>query len=363
MLRSIFFLLLVFHGLIHLMGFTKAFNFAQVSQLTLPISKPAGAAWGIACLLFCATAFLFLLKKDVWWAWAAAAILLSQILIFMSWQDAKFGTTANLIVLLALAPAIGKWQFDHMAKAELTSFLTSPTPTSATISKEKIATLPPVVQRWLERSNVVDKPTIKRVHLFQKGEMRTAPDGKWMPVTAEQWFNTNPPGFIWLADVSMMPMVHLAGRDKYVDGRGHMLIKALSLVPVADSRGEKIDQGSMLRYLGELIWFPTAAVNDYLTWTEIDSTSAKATISHGGISAEGVFFFDKNGDMTAFEADRYYDRKGTATLERWRIEAKAWQEFEGVRMPVAFEVSWKLKEGDFTWFKLEVTNVIYDEAP
>ena len=27
------------HGLIHLMGFTKAFNYAEINQLTQPISK------------------------------------------------------------------------------------------------------------------------------------------------------------------------------------------------------------------------------------------------------------------------------------------------------------------------------------
>lgn len=40
MIRAIFGFLILLHGLIHLMGFLKAFHLADIEQLTLPISKP-----------------------------------------------------------------------------------------------------------------------------------------------------------------------------------------------------------------------------------------------------------------------------------------------------------------------------------
>ncbi len=33
---------------------------------------------------------------------------------------------------------------------------------------------------------------------------------------------------------------------------------------------KEIHQGTLLRYLAETMWFPTAALNDYLTWEEMD---------------------------------------------------------------------------------------------
>lgn len=39
MLRNILFFMLFFHGLIHLLGFVKAYGFADIKELTLPISK------------------------------------------------------------------------------------------------------------------------------------------------------------------------------------------------------------------------------------------------------------------------------------------------------------------------------------
>ncbi|MFP3361349.1 DUF6544 family protein, partial [Planococcus sp. SIMBA_143] len=73
---------------------------------------------------------------------------------------------------------------------------------------------------------------------------------------------------------------------------------------VADSSGPEIDQGTMLRYLAETIWFPSAALNDYIIWKHIDENNAEATMTYGDISATGVFTFNSEGDPTHFEAER-----------------------------------------------------------
>jgi hypothetical protein len=100
MLKIIFFIIIIVHGLIHLMGFVKAFKLAPMDQLTQPISKPVGLLWLLTALLFLAAVFLFLRRPEFWWIIAAPAIIISQVLIILSWRDAKFGTIANLIILL-----------------------------------------------------------------------------------------------------------------------------------------------------------------------------------------------------------------------------------------------------------------------
>lgn len=44
------------HGLVHLMGFAKAFGYAELPQLTQPISAEMGVAWLAAGLLVIASA-------------------------------------------------------------------------------------------------------------------------------------------------------------------------------------------------------------------------------------------------------------------------------------------------------------------
>ena len=51
--------LLVIHGLIHLLGFVKAFDLAQPAQLQAPISRPLGILWLSAALLLVVAAGCF----------------------------------------------------------------------------------------------------------------------------------------------------------------------------------------------------------------------------------------------------------------------------------------------------------------
>jgi len=361
-LKAIFAAIIIIHGLIHLLGFVKAFHLAEVNQLTQAIPKSTGLLWLIAALLFITVAVIFLLKYKWWWMVAVPALVLSQLLIFMYWQDAKYGTIANVMVLVGIVIGYGTWSFNTMVKNELETFVTPAISAKKTVTEEMLGGLPPVVQKWLERSKVTGKEVAHSVHLKQVGAMRTAPDGRWMPVEAEEWFITEQPGFIWTADVKAAPGIHLAGRDKYENGKGHMLIKLLSLITVADARGKETDQGTMLRYLAEMVWFPSAALNDYIQWKQLDAATAEATMTYGGITAPGWFKFDEDGDVVSFQAERYYDRKGGATLENWfiQIEPNSYKEFEGVRIPARSAVTWKLKEGDFTWYKLEITDINYN---
>lgn len=363
MARIILAAILLIHGLIHLLGFAKAFKLADIPQLTQPIAKSAGVLWLLTFLFFVIAGALLAFKKDSWWMVAIPAVILSQMLILVSWEDAKFGTIANIIVIIGIVIGYGVWNFNRTTNKELQSLLPAHSLPSEWITEADLAGLPPVVQRWLKRANIIGKERIYTVHLFQKGKMRTTPQGAWMPVEAEQYFTTDSPGFIWVADVKMMPILHLSGRDKFVNGKGNMLIKALSLVSVADAKGAETDQGAALRYLAEIIWFPTAALNHYIHWEEIDASSAKATLTYGDRTVSGIFYFNLDSDMIGFEAHRYYDRKGGATLEKWHIESTEYGERNGIRMPVASEVTWKLKEGDFTWYKLKIPNVIYNQRP
>ena len=101
---------------------------------------------------------------------------------------------------------------------------------------------------------------------------------KWMPVVAEQYFTTRPPAFLWYATMRPFPLVWISGVDRFSDSHGSMRIKPLSFIPLGDARGPEMAQGSALRYLAEIIWFPTAWLSDYIEWQAIDAHSVKAIL-------------------------------------------------------------------------------------
>ncbi|AOW18208.1 hypothetical protein LPB03_12445 [Polaribacter vadi] len=91
-------LLLIFHGLLHLIGFIKAFFTTEIFKGLLSISKPMGALWLLTFLLFL-YASSALLNNKKWINLIIIAVCLSQYLIIMDWKDAKLGTILNIIVL------------------------------------------------------------------------------------------------------------------------------------------------------------------------------------------------------------------------------------------------------------------------
>ncbi|MEA1961357.1 MAG: DUF6544 family protein [Bacillota bacterium] len=225
------------------------------------------------------------------------------------------------------------------------------------VTAEDIGHLPVCVQKWLGTSGAVGQVYIQTVRLKQRGSMRTDPEKKWMPFKAEQYFNFRNPGFIWYARIDAAPLMHITGRDKYYDGKGNMLIKVISLFTAANASGKEMDQGSLVRYLSEMIWSPSAVLNEYVQWEGIDDLSARATMTYGGVTASGIFMFNQQGDVVSFSAQRYRDLGGSYSLDDWYISLYNYAEFHGIRIPAKAEVIWKLPEGDFKWLQLEVTEV------
>lgn len=94
-MRTTIAIVLVLHGLIHLMGFAKAFGLAELPQLTHPISKPMALLWLLAAVLLVAAATALFALPPWWWVAGILAIVISQAVIITSWNDAKYGTIAK----------------------------------------------------------------------------------------------------------------------------------------------------------------------------------------------------------------------------------------------------------------------------
>ena len=86
-----FALVLIVHGLIHLLGFAKAFGFADLPQLTQPIPPLLGALWAVAALLFLVAGGSLFLWPRWWWLIGACASVVSTLATVPSWSDAKVG--------------------------------------------------------------------------------------------------------------------------------------------------------------------------------------------------------------------------------------------------------------------------------
>jgi len=362
-MRVVFLIIVILHGLIHLLGFVKGFGFKEVKALTLPITKPMGVLWLIAAALFVTYGISYVFNSKYSWVFGLVAVVISQILVILFWKDAKFGTLPNILILGVSIAALGYFNFQQLVHQETVKLLNQNiTHEQQIIDENDIKDLPHPVKNWLRHSGIMGKPFIRVGKVTQRAKMQMKPDqSKWITAEATQYTTIDHPTFIWAVDAKMNSLLSFQGRDKFANGRGEMLIKMNALVNIVNEEGEKMDEASLQRYLGEMVWFPSLALSPYITWESVDDTTAKATMTYQGTTGSGTFFFNAMGDITKFSALRYKGNEADAQRYQWIMNISDYNSFEGIKVPVKMTSTWKLDDGDWTWLKLEVTDIKYNK--
>ncbi|TBN04309.1 hypothetical protein EYD45_06735 [Hyunsoonleella flava] len=360
-MKLAFGILMILHGLLHLIGFAKAFFTTKTPMLVLGISKPFGVLWLFAFVLFMVSSTLWFNNKK-WFYLVFVAVCISQILIILAWKEAKFGSIVNAIILLVGISHLADFKFNKMVQKEsVLLFKKIEKNYDDVISNKDVEHLPEIVQKWMKNSGVIGSPKINSVRLQQIGHLKNKPTGKWVPFTAKQYFNIGKPSFVWSAKIQYSSLLYILGRDKLNEGNAEMLIKVWGVIPVVDEVDNfKIDSGSIQRFLGEMCWFPSAAISDYISWEYVDDTSAKAIFSSKSQSVSGIFRFNAKGDIVSFETDRFYGGGSDSKKEKWIIDVIDYKVYDTYRIPYKCKVTWRLREGDFNWLNLEVLDVDYN---
>ncbi len=266
-------------------------------------------------------------------------------------------------VLFALVVGIvsfSHWRFNARINRETKELFSNNTVMKEVITEEMTRDLPSPVKRWIENSGIIDNEKIHTVHLKQRGLMKLQPDQQlWTDAEAEQIFTVDKPGFMWRVRTTMVG-VPVIGRDLFSNGKGSMEIRLAGTIPVVKvSNHKKINESTIQRYLGEIVWFPSAALSPYIQWEPVNEHSAKATMSYEGTTGSAVFHFNDQGDLEKFVAPRYKDINDEAPTD-WVATVKETQSINGIRIPTRLEAAWLMKEETFTWYKFEVYDVTYN---
>lgn len=227
------------------------------------------------------------------------------------------------------------------------------------VTEEMLADLPGPVRRYLRYTGVVGKPFPGTIRLHQQGRMRLGPGQGWVSLDAEEHYSVQPPGFVWAGTARLGPLPVARARDMYAGGQGRLLAKVASLWPVVDASGEQMDQGEMMRYLSEMIWFPTAFLAGNISFEAVDDSSARVTLTDHGQTASGTLFFDGEGRVTDFVAQRYRT-PGASSPDTWSTPVTGYGEFEGLRLPARATAVYKLPDGDLEYIDVTVTELRYD---
>jgi hypothetical protein len=364
-MRGVFAVVLVAHGLIHLLGFAKAFRLADLPQLTQPISPVRGALWLLAALLSVAAAAALFVWPSGWWAIGACAIVVSMFLIVPVWADAKFGAPGNLIALvgvvfgfLANGPTSLRAAYEHDVDRALARF-----ERSDPITNNHLAHLPEPVQRYLRRAGVVGLPRVRNFRARMHGRIRNGRDARWMPLSAEQYNAVDQAARLFYLNASMF-MIPVQGYHRYVDASATMAVKAAALVTVAQVSGAEMSQGETVTMFNDMcVMAPGTLIDPAIAWEPVDDRIARATFTNAGHTIQAELWFNEGGELTNFRSDDRYqttpDGKHVRKV-RWSTPLGAYRSFGPVRLASGGEARWHEPDGDYAYIELWFDDVQYN---
>ncbi len=219
----------------------------------------------------------------------------------------------------------------------------------------KFETLPSVLRVYLEKTNCSGKEKIEKVRIKQKGLFNV--NGKrWTKITANQTFDVKNREFVWKAKAGFLHVT-----DRYVRHKGTLIVRLFNLIKIAKAEGPEVDQGEALRFLTEMIWFPTELTRNYMGWSSVTDFCCRATMLIPSGSVEADFCFGENKLLDKITARRYREHKGGFELCNWEISNFEFKVFNDILIPYRAHVYWQPESGAFCYYKLEITDVRYDK--
>lgn len=219
--------------------------------------------------------------------------------------------------------------------------------------------LPVPVRRGLRRAGVVGGEVPVAVKVLQEGQIRTRADGRWLRFTAEEDYTLDPPGFVWNASLLLAGMKAGRATDSFVSGRGRMRVKLFGVFTVVDASGDEMDQGSLMRWLNETMWFPAVWVTDAISWEPIDETSAIGSVRVGDLRVRAEFRFDHDGRLVDFRADRFRSVESGFEMTLWSTPLTGHARFDGIELPSRGSAVWILEDGDLEYIRIRATDIRY----
>jgi hypothetical protein len=229
------------------------------------------------------------------------------------------------------------------------------------VTADLLENLPIPVQRFMAHTGVIGTPWIYTVRAKWSGVFRLGRDRPWMPMIADQYYTTDHPSFLWKARFKMAGLPLLRARDTYKAAHGHMFAKLANIFTVFDVRGKELDQGSMARYLNEMVLiFPSALLGENVAWQDEDDHNARVIFNDGGNQVSARLTFDELGRLLNFSTMRYRENNGSFSLDPWSTPVTSYGQRAGLNLPTRGQAVWNLADGDLPYADLEILEVEYN---
>jgi hypothetical protein len=282
-------------------------------------------------------------------------------------------TWLALIATALMIAAVGLTAFGAMRWAKSMQMLTAlleagrVPPVPARYDAREIEDLPAPVQRYFRAALTPGQAIVSAATVQMTGTFNLSATGdQWVPFTSRQRVTTRSPGFLWYAQMALLPGLTVRVIDSYIVGNGLLKASAQGLFTMADMQGgEDMARGEFMRWFAETVWYPTALLpSQGVQWQAVNERSANATLVDGRVSLTLLFSFNNAGLIESFRAAARGGMVGKVMVQApWEGRFSNYQTHNGMSTPFAGEVAWMRPEGCKPYFRGSVTLLSHEFAP
>jgi hypothetical protein len=361
--------IVVVHGSIHVLGVVEGFGWADVEALSEPIGSGWAVVWLVAAVLMVSAGVRLALGHPMWWHVGAVAIAVSQVAIVSSWTDARVGTVANLVVLLAVLHGLrceGSASLRASYRRLVADHAWTPDP-APVVTESDLVRLPVVVAHYLRNCGAVGRERVTGFRARLHGRIRSGPDAAWMSFTAEQVNKVGLDPFRLFSMDATMAGLPVDVLHTFIGSDARMQVRLLGTLTMAEASGPEMGRSETVTVFNDLcVMAPAALVDEHIEWREIDGHSVEGTYSNGFDTVSAVLVFDDHGDLVDFVSD---DRSqaspdGSSFIRtRWSTPLRGHRDNGGRRVAAAGEGRWHGADGEFAYLEIEIDEVVPVTSP
>jgi hypothetical protein len=233
-------------------------------------------------------------------------------------------------------------------------------PLPATI---RIPQSPEPVARYVAWALGENRGTAGCIHFRHAGRIRYGKTGLWMGMGGEAFFSLAIPGFVWRSTIAWLPGIWLEAFDYYVDRDAGMYLNLFSLFPLENNaHKEEMKDGSLFRYLASTCLFPMVhGSTDFISWENVDDTTAKATIRDKDHSVEALVRFNGRGGIESIEScHKNNPETGCPVPGHFASRFSGYSDEAGYRIPIQISTDIILPEGEELHAEYVITDIEFN---
>lgn len=248
----------------------------------------------------------------------------------------------------------------RLKKAE--EFALQPLQAENILSEQETDHLPNCVKKYLAYTGAIGKSKIQNVRIEFDADMYRKPGDKPMKSNSIQYNFYGKYSRLFLMKASKMGIPFRA-MHLYINYSASFQVKVAELFKVVDIRGEELTKAETVTLLNDMCLFaPGSLIDARLTWKEIDSLTAKVTLSNGKYIVSAILYFNEAGALINFVSDDRYALQDDGSLKQlpWVTPISDYKEIEGRMIPTYGKTIWKYTEGDFTYGVFKLKSIKYN---